>query len=227
MSDTISVLCPTRGRPGILAASIRILLALAERPERVEILLAVDEDDPVDYEGKVWAQFAARGAPRVNGHVTRFPRQGYSGLNEYLNALAKIATGRWCMLWNDDILMATPKWDAILDGVPGKIAVALTESNHGRNPCTFPFFTKSYADTIGHVSAQTHNDTWIQEVGTAAGITVDVPILVIHAMLEDQTALEGKGNGKIEETSAGYYAPAARRQRAIDVQKLRERLKCG
>jgi len=220
----ISVLCPTRGRPGLLAAAVRMLLHHAARPERVEILVMVDNDDPVDYE-KVWLNFAPRGAPRVTGKLFTGPRKGYEKLCEYYNFLAKEASGRWCMLFNDDIFMATQNWDLILDGVPGKVAVAMTESNHGRSPCTFPIFTKSFADAIGHVSMSAHNDTWIEEVGKAAGITVDVPILMLHALIEDKTAHEGKAEGRIEKTSAAHYAPEMQRQRAADVAKIKAYLR--
>lgn len=223
MSDVISVLCPTRARPGLAACTIRMLLSLAAKPARIEVILRVDDDERVDYR-EVWKGFAPRGAPPVRGRLMVGPRCGYAGLNMYLNEMAKAATGRWCMLWNDDIFMATPKWDLILDGVPGEVAVALTESNHGRSPCTFPFFTKTYSDIIGHVSAQTHNDTWIEEVGKAAGITVDVPILVLHAMMDDALAKEGKADGRIEKTSAEYYSPPMQAQRAEDVRKIREYL---
>lgn len=217
----ISVLCPTRARPGPLACTMRMLRHLAARPERLEILLYVDDDDPIDYR-ETWERFSARGAPLARGRILRGPRKYYSGLNECFNALAKGASGRWCMVWNDDIFMATKDWDLALDAVPGEIAVAMTESNHGRSPCTFPFFTKSYAEILGHVSLNTHTDTWIEEVGKAAGVAVDVPILVLHAYLEDELARSGKA--RIEEGSASYYTAEMAASRAQDARKLREQL---
>jgi len=217
----ISVLCPTRSRPGPLACSIRLLRHLAARPDRIEFLLYVDDDDPVDYKA-VWANFSARGAAPVRGSIVVGPRNFYKGLHTCFNRLAQEAAGHWCMLWNDDIFMATKGWDLVLDGVPGEVAVAMTESNHGRSPCTFPIFTRSFSEVLGHVSLNCHNDTWIEEVGKRAGITVDVPILVLHAMLEDTVAIEGKA--KIAETSASYYAAAMAEARAEDARKLREYL---
>lgn len=226
MNDTISVLCPTRERPGLLACSIRMLLHQAARPERVEILIAVDDDDPTDYR-EVWNRFAARGSPATRGAILRTPRKHYESLNDYYNALARKASGRWCTLHNDDALIVTPHWDLILDAIPGADGplVAMTESNHGRSPCTFPFFTKSFVDTIGHVSLSNHNDTWIEEVGKGAGIAVDVPILVLHAMIEDTVATEGKAN--IAKTSAKFYSPELTAARAEDVRKLKEKIACA
>lgn len=223
-ADIISVLCPTRARPGPLACTMRMLRHLAARPERIEILLYVDHDDPVDYRA-TWERFAERDAPPVPGRILRGPRKFYSGLNECFNALVTGASGRWCMLWNDDVFMATKDWDIILDGVPGEVAVAMTESNHGRSPCTFPFFTRSYADILGYVSLNTHSDTWIEEVGKAAGVAVDVPILVLHAYLDDDLARSGKA--RIEDTSASYYTRQMAAARAADAQKLRDHLGRG
>lgn len=220
-NDIISILIPTRARPGLLACTVRMLHALADRPERIEILLYVDQDDPVNYD-ELWAKFAARGAPRVKGRIYVGPRTYYAGLYKAFNALAHIATGRWVFLWNDDIMMATKGWDTVLDGVPGEVAVAFTEANHGRSPCIFPAFTKTFTDIIGHVSMQTHNDTWIEEVGKGADVVVDVPILVLHAMVEDQLAIEGKAN--ILDTSAAFYSDEMKMRRAADVKKIREYL---
>ncbi len=222
MNGTISVLCPTRGRQGLLVVSIRLLRALAARPDRVEVLLAVDDDDPVDYENEVWPKFTAIGASRVPGKVIRMPRMGYAGLHHYYNALSAASTGHWNMLWNDDIFMTTKYWDRVLDGVPGPLNVVMTESNHGRSPCTFPFFTRRFAEVLGHVSLNAHNDTWIEEVGRAADILVDVPILVLHALTDDETAREGKADGRINKTSASFYTPEATAKRAEDAKKLRE-----
>lgn len=222
MNSTISVLCPTRGRPGILACTLRLLRHLARKPERIEILLYVDDDDPIDYASDVWPKLEARGKPPVLGYVIRGPRYGYPGLNNCFNTLAKQASGRWLLLFNDDVFMATPNWDVVLDGVTDDVCVALTEANHGRNPCIFPFFTKSLVDITGHMSLNTHSDTWIEEVGRAAGIAKEVPITVFHAMLDDDLAKEGKKN--ITDTSKSYYTPEMLAARAADVRAIHKHL---
>lgn len=208
-NDTISVLIPTRGRPQPLEASVRMLLHLAARPERVEILLRVDEDDPVDYEREIWALFARRGEPSVPGRVVRGPRHGYPNLHLYFNELAAVATGRWCVLWGDDTYMATPRWDAVLDGIPGKLVVAGTEANHGRSPCTFPIFTRTYFEALGHVSLNCHNDTWIEETSKAAGLFVDAPIMVFHAYFPEH--LHQKSPRTSEEYGSAEMAAARER----------------
>lgn len=219
--ETISVLIPTRGRPGPLACTVRLLRQLATTLDRIEILLYVDDDDPVDYEGEVWPKFSARGARRVPGRVIRGPRFGYERLNECFNRLAAEATGRWRLIWNDDVYMATPFWDLVLDGARDEVAVALTECNHGRSPCIFPFFTRGYYETVGHVSLNAHSDTWLEEVGTEAGIAVALPITVFHAMLDDDLAKEGKA--RIGDLSTSYYSDEMKALRAEDARKLRER----
>ena len=105
MAPLVSVLCPTRGRPGALEKSLAGLLDLATAPARVEILLGADPDDdatlalPLPWQASRWT------APH---------RYGYASLHLYYNALAGQATGRWHMLWNDDALMVTPGWDDVI-----------------------------------------------------------------------------------------------------------------
>lgn len=216
-NDTISLLIPTRARPGLLACTVRMLMHLAAKPERVEILLYVDDDDPVDYAG-VWSKFAARGVPSVRGQIHKGPRRGYTALNECFNLLAEKSSGRWLGLWNDDIFMATKDWDLVFDGVPGDFAVAVTESNHGRAPCTFPFLTREVYRAMGHISLNTHSDTWVEEVGRSAEIAVEVPVLVLHAMIDDALAVEGKA--RIDESSASFYSAEMKAARAKDVKEI-------
>ena len=41
----ISILLPTRGRPEVALKSLQGLVELADKPQEIEFLLAIDEDD--------------------------------------------------------------------------------------------------------------------------------------------------------------------------------------
>lgn len=217
MNDVLSVLIPTRDRSQPLEASVRLLRHLARRPERVEILLRADDDDPVDYERDIWPLFSRRGESSARGRVIRGPRHGYVGIHHYFNELAKMSVGRWCLVWSDDAYIATPGWDEILEGVRREVAVAWLETNHGVG--CFPAFTQRYFEVVGHASLTCHTDSWLEEVSQAAGVRVDVPILVLHAYFPEHL------RQKSPQTSIEYGNPAMVEARRQDAEKLRRHMR--
>src|SRR5690606_8725158 len=103
VSPEIFVLLPSRGRPGPLVESVASLRELADDPARIEVLVAVDPDDPD----------TAQAARDCEAEAWRAPeRFGYARLHEYVNALAHQAGGDWMLLWNDDARMRTRGWDS-------------------------------------------------------------------------------------------------------------------
>jgi hypothetical protein len=100
----ISVLIPTRNRPGHLLNAIRALVELADRPRDLELLLRADNDDRTDYE----AQFVVSSCfDQPSTVLFRGLRHGYTNIHRYYNELARVAHGEWLMIWNDDILSSS------------------------------------------------------------------------------------------------------------------------
>lgn len=155
----ISVLCPTRGRLEPLKAS---LASLGE----CEILLAVDEDDPAVYHGL--------------GRVCRVPRVGYARLHEYYNMLAREATGDWLLLWNDDVLMGTPDWQAIVESYAANRVLWPCERGLNRHMCTFPVIPRAWVQAVGHFSLSPHCDSWWEHVGRLLDRLERIPVDLTH-----------------------------------------------
>ena len=157
----ISVLLPTRGRPASLRSTTARLFDLAELPDRIEVLLAVDPDD-----NSVPA--AALPAGRVRVWVAP-ERYGYCGLHHYVNHLAAMATGRWLLLWNDDAMMLTDHWDTVV--ARHEETVIWPEHNdRAAAKCNiFPLWPRRWSQHIGHVSLNAHCDMWVQSVGNRVG----------------------------------------------------------
>ena len=172
----ISVLCPTRLRLDALCRSFASLDEHAEGGE-LEVLLAVDPDDPTDYEGL--------------GTTIYFPeRYGYAKLHHYYNYLASIASGDWLLLWNDDCIMTTPGWNQIVESHQDVIL----SPNTVHNPlCTFPIVPKRFVETVGHFSLNANCDTWWQEIGEALGILVWPDIWIDH----DRADITGRNNDSV------------------------------
>lgn len=174
----ISVLCPSRGRPEALARSANSLLATASEPLGFELLVAVDLDDRSDY-----------------GRFNRFvadERWGYAGLNRYYNLLAGQAIGDWLLVWNDDALMETPGWDAII-GAQSGFKLLATDSSHGRALCAFPVIPRSWYEQLGYLSPQTHTDSWLEAVARRLGVYTEIPVFVRH----DRADITGNNNDQV------------------------------
>lgn len=183
----VYLLTPTRKRPDMLSVSAESALDLADHPDRVKLLLHVDDDDPTDY--SAWP------------HVLRGPRWGYAGLCHYYNALAALARelsvgqdAAWCVVWNDDEKMLTPGWDEKLAAYS-----PLPHVRFLRRDCTgpldtaYPAFPVSLFDTMGLVARCTAVDTWLSIVTSAVdwllgrnATHVYAPdVFVHHARLEE------------------------------------------
>jgi FkbM family methyltransferase len=179
-STDISVLLPTRNRAELLERSIRSLLDLAERPESVEILLAVDPDAIVDL-------------PCGRGHVWVAPeRFGSTRMHEYYNHLATMASGTWLMIWNDDATMLTRGWDDIVRSHPG-ICLWFDHGDPGFAHCNmFPIWPRAWTEITGYVAdGSPRVDTWLQEVAELLDRQVKVPVQVRHETPDDLTWREG------------------------------------
>jgi hypothetical protein len=179
----ISVLLPTRNRPGLLTYSLHSLLDNADEPKQIEILLAVDPDAPLDpyfWPGtRVWTAPERYGSPRMQ---------------EYYNHLATLAQGPRLMIWNDDATVLTKGWDSIVRAAPPGACLWLDHADTGPAHCNmFPIWPRSWTDCLGHIAAGSPRvDTWIQEVAEIMGRQVKVPIQIRHVSPDDQTWREGR-----------------------------------
>lgn len=181
----ISVLCPSRNRPGLLERSLRSLRETASDPSRLEMWAGIDPDDPVD-----WLS--------LDAHCYFAPeRFGYMQLHRYYNEMARLATGQWLLLWNDDAVMRTPGWDEIIAGQSPDQLLWL-EANHHCTGNLFPCWPKAWSDAMGHVSLSANVDRWLSEIARAVGRERRVPVLVYHERADitglnmDSTYLEGR-----------------------------------
>lgn len=199
----ISVLVPTRKRPELLERSLASLIATSDVGD-LEILLALDPDDEVPSRcvrepfDSVWV------APE---------RYGYARLNEYFNALAARASGDWIMLWNDDAVMLTPGWDAVIEALPANILVAdLYSEGHSPMLCTFPVIRREAIEVVGGMSPYTqHCDTYWQEVGRLTGTIQYLPDVQVRHDRFDMTGCNDDDTyreGRIRQSSPSQWESA-------------------
>ncbi len=204
----ISVLLPTRGRTQLLFSSVHSLLANADDSRRVDFWVAIDPDE--DYE------LSFPGAATVS--VWTAPeRGGYARLHEYYNALAERAQGTWLMLWNDDALMLTKGWDAVVMSQEPSLLFPKHGDLAAQHCNAFPVWPAEWTRHLGHVSLGCYSDSWLQWMGQELGVQRRVPIRVSHRQPQDKTYCEGSAT----RPTTGNSLDAAL---AEDTEKLRQYL---
>lgn len=178
---TISLLCPTRGRPARLASMVQSALNYASGETAIEVLAAVDDDDEcvADYARLVEVY------PVVNVIVGK--RRSNPAL---MNELARAANGEILMAAADDIIFRTPRWDlpvrkAFANYSDGML-VAYTNNGQGRDKCEHFFVSRAWVGAVGcfmwpefeHFCA----DEFVERIGQRVGRTLFLRELVTEHM---------------------------------------------
>ncbi len=119
------------------------------------MLYAFDQDDEegLDAYDRIAWDHAGRHRPKIFRD-----RHGYAKLHEYVNVLAKMAHGRWLLLWNDDAIMQTYSWDDEIARWPDRYVLDCW-SNHEPRTCAFQVVPAWWVRKLGHFSLNAHNDT--------------------------------------------------------------------
>lgn len=214
----VSVLLPTRKRPESLRASVTSLRERATYPDLLDILVAVDPDDPESVEVA-----KELGIERI--WVTD-ERYGYGQLHRYYNGLADAADGEWMLLWNDDAKMLTERWDEVLAALDDRVLVADLQSQHSPRLVCFPAVRRAAVEAVGGFSPHTpHCDTYWQQIGRETRRMVAIPVHVFHDRNDitgghdDETWREGQAGYRQQE----FFSPpiqTAIRQDAAKVRRL-------
>jgi len=216
----ISVLCPTRNRPGGVRRLIRSARDTAAGP--LEFVFYIDDDAP----GSVPPDVAA--TPGVL--VVTGPRLVFSDM---WNACYAKASADVLMMAADDIMFRTPGWDeAVLAEFarwPDRIVLVHGEDLiQGARLGTHPFVHRKWADALGYFSptffGRDFCDTWLSDLADRAGRRSYLPDVVIEHVHPgagkapfDQTYAEKVARGG--DPDAVWAATIGRRER--DADKLR------
>jgi hypothetical protein len=183
----ISVLCPTRGRPGYVRDLIASAMDTAAEPEALEFVFYVDVDDPT--RGEVLGLRDEPTGPDVIVIEGRPINQPPLTLSHGWNACARQAGYDVMMHCGDDIRFRSGSWDlAVVDAFaeyPDHIVFVYGSDGH--QPQTFGthgFIHKLWVEAVGYFVPPYFrcdwNDTWLNDVATMIGRHRHVPILTEH-----------------------------------------------
>ena len=139
----ISLLLPTRGRPGRARLFLESVYRRAGRPENVEVILYLDDDDPGSHD------IAHEGLTikRIIG-----PRRS---MGRVLSECRGRASGEILFLVNDDSIVRTPYWDMDLirlhQAFDDRIYLGhVNDLYHGRRMCVFPVLSQEVCEILGN-----------------------------------------------------------------------------
>lgn len=179
--STISVLLPTRGRREVLKSSLVSLISKASDPEKIELLLGIDDDDD-----GVKEYIETEIAPmlreyKVECRANIFKPLGYENLHVYVNTLAGNASGDWLFFWNDDGIMVTDGWDDVIRSHSGKFKLLAPRDNHNGHPyAIFPIVPRDWFVLMDHLSQNAQNDAWLSHVAYMLDIFERIDVEFIH-----------------------------------------------
>lgn len=233
MSNIVSILLPTRERFDLMLKSVASLYDKAKFPEKIELLLWLDDDDEESI-----SRIKEIEKITTNYQYLIGDREfGYSSLHKFINSLCKISTGRYLLLWNDDAVMMNYNWDEVLTLYDGETVCIQMDNNHF--PYIFPIISKDIYEVLGHFSLNAHNDTWIHDVCSPLGIEIiEDEIYAMHDRADvtgnnnDETYKEGMNSGRFINTiqtfglntSAIYYSDEVQKLVKKDIIKLKKYL---
>lgn len=187
----ISILLPTRGRRQALLNSIKSLVDQAAHPDRVEIILGIDQDDhglPAYLQSDIAPLLSAHGTAC---HAQIFDPLGYAQMHRYVNQLASHATGEWLMFWNDDMLMQTKHWDQEISKHQGEFRLLAPRDNHGGHPYAIvPIVPYDWYRLMDHISLNAQCDAWVSHIAYMLDIFTRIDVQVLH----DRADLTGNNN---------------------------------
>ncbi len=175
MIQRYALICPTRGRPDRLQEFISSALDTAAQPDRIEILLYVDEDDPEceAYE-KVISQLTNENS-KSSISLTIGPS---IGVPRAANKLAELTTADVFLTANDDQVYIDKGWDTRLDTEiekypDGIFCMWFNDKWESENFCTFPILSRRWVETLGYLQFPFFEhffaDAWLWMLAKAVG----------------------------------------------------------
>jgi hypothetical protein len=190
-TTSITVIAPTRGRWDMLQVSRQVLYSKKLRSRQYRSPYPATRMTP-----EPAYLFPTDGKRQSNLRPTsRLPPTA-----EVLQRTRRTkATGDWLMLWSDDGVMETEGWDEKIHQHGGGFRILKPEMVNSPTPelNLFPVVSRKLYDLLGHISLQTHGDSWLQAIGRVNGIEEPVDIKVKHLAGRDRRPDEENVSGNL------------------------------
>lgn len=191
-TKNISILLPTRGRGELAFSSLQSLVTHADQPEKIEFLIALDNDDQESQQYFVENILPWFDEKNLDLTVYTTPRYGYVGLHNYNNFLAARCSGNWVVFWNDDAVMQSNGWDTEILKHNGRFELLAFDTHHAHPYSIFPILPRDWLILFEKLSDHQQNDAWVSQIAYMADCLKRIPITVLH----DRADLTGNNKDK-------------------------------
>jgi len=233
LQPVISLLLPSRQRPEQLARLWNSALDTADKPEELECVVYVDNDDDTYDKYPFHPGIIFIKGPRLH--------DGKVNLSVKWNECWKLAHGDIFMHCGDDIIFRTKSWDSairsIINSYPKNICFVwcndLSDGSYRNNFGTHGFIHRNWTDVIGRFVppyfVSDYNDTWFNDVAEKLGvrnylheyITEHMHFSLGKAEMDNNTQERLKRHER-EHPEELYYSRELRIEREDEIEKLRE-----
>lgn len=176
----IAILLPTRGRTAALSRSLIGLLERAADLDSIQVLLGLDNDDPVGikhFQDEIQPKLDSMGVAYT---AMTFEPLGYHRLHDYVNTLAKNSSADWMFFWNDDAIMESDNWDLEITKHTGEFKLLAVHTHNDHPYSIFPIVPRAWLDVIGHLSLHSMNDAWLSQNAYCVDIWERIDVHVLH-----------------------------------------------
>ena len=147
-NPTFSFLLPTRNRAELVKRFLASVLDTTARPDQVEVILAIDDDDP-----------ESRQITHESLRVKTVVVPSGATMGNLNRACFDASSGRYVMLINDDVILRTMNWDLIVAAAFARYEddIGLIHVNDllfREQLCTFPILSRKSCLEIGLCQAE-------------------------------------------------------------------------
>ena len=145
LRPTFSLIVPTRGRPEKLRTFLDSITRTARHPDRIEVVLVMDEDDAASHAVEQPRLKLVRTIGAAGRTMGELNRAGYAA-----------ASGDFIMLLNDDVIVRTRGWDAIaakqFRRFPDPfVLVHVNDLLISHHLCVFPLVSRAFCELDGGI----------------------------------------------------------------------------
>lgn len=184
----VAVLLPTRARTDALTRSVTSIIDLADDVDKIQFIFGFDNDDSIGLDHFTNVIQPILDTKNVSYEAIAFDSMGYAGLNRYYNHMAQHADADWLFVWNDDAVMNTKGWDAVIASYTGQFRLLKVHTHLDHPYSIFPIVPKSWFDTFKHLSRHQMIDAELSQMAFCLDLMEVIAVDVTH----DQSELTGQ-----------------------------------
>ncbi|MFH1868405.1 MAG: hypothetical protein ABH843_05495 [Candidatus Omnitrophota bacterium] len=185
--QTVSLLCPTRGRPKLAERLVKSVCRTAMAPERVEVLFYIDSDD--ETKDAYMALFKKKEKAFSRLMRCEIIVGEPMSISKSWNILAEKCKGDLLAMTNDDQVYVDYGWDHALDveaaKFPDKIfCIWFDDGGFDKAYPCFPIVSRRWVEALGYFSLGIFRygylDTWIFDIATDIKRLHRIPYVLVE-----------------------------------------------